>query len=144
MDLSEREVLKQVLKALRVVYKHWLQVERRQVLHFKNQAGQRFRVGKAHEADIGGWVLQGHYIAKPVAIEVKKCNFNPLHIYGPEKARFLKQCDYLRQINNQGGIGFWLNQPSLVHQVLAPVLFRGAHVQLNQYNQVVINEQKFT
>lgn len=136
--MSEKEVLKNSLVVLRKVFKSWVRIERRQSGLFKNYNGAWVRVGKNHESDIGGWILRGPYIAKPIAIEVKRGNFRPGRIYGDDKKRFLGQCEYLRGVTAQGGIGFWLNDPGMIYSVLTPALFRGALVHLDPNNAVVV------
>jgi hypothetical protein len=138
MNLLERDVLKRSLSILNRVYGEWVRVERRQVVRFRNPGGQIYRFGKTGQSDIGGWVLKGPYIAKPIAIETKRSSFRPTHLSRKDKIHFQEQCDYLRKINNDGGIGFWINDPGLIYQILTPVLINGSKIDLDVYNHVLI------
>lgn len=138
MIISEREVLKSTLTVLKKVFHDWVQVERRQSAQFRNPSGQVVTFGRRNEPDIGGWVLRGEYIAKPLVIEVKRSDFSPSKIYGADKKRFQGQCDYIRDVISQGGIGFWLNNASTLYTVLMPVLMNGARVSLDERNHVII------
>jgi hypothetical protein len=142
IDLPEKYVLKQSLIILKKVFKEWVRVERRQSGLFKNPNGHTVRIGKTSESDIGGWILKGPYIAKPIAIEVKRSDFRPNKVYGADKKRFLNQCEYLRSITDQGGVAFWVNDPGMIYSILAPVLIYGAKVDLDLNNTVFVTHTR--
>ena len=138
MSLPEREVLKRSMKILESIFKEWVNPERRNVSMHQNPRGQWIRQGKKSESDIGGWICKGVYIGKALAIEVKRGEFRPSRVYGPDQARFKRQCDYLREINRKGGVGFWVNDPRMIVHVLIPVLMHGARVNLDKNNCVTV------
>jgi hypothetical protein len=128
--VKERDVLKRTLKILHTVFKEWVRVERRQSGVFKNRDGHMVTIGKVGEPDIGGWVLQGPYIAKPIVIEVKSSEFRPGRLSRADGERFEKQYRYMQGVNHEGGVGFWINDPGQLYDILMPALKRGSRVSL--------------
>src|SRR3954454_3597810 len=88
------------------------------------------RLGKGGDPGIGGWVLQGPHIAKQIVIEVKSSEFRPGHLSRADADRFEKQYQYMQNINHEGGLGFWINDPAQLYAILLPVLKRESRVSL--------------
>jgi hypothetical protein len=140
--MLERYVLRQSLAILNRVFREWVNVERRQSGLFKNRNGHMVTVGKKSEPDIGGWITKGPYIAQKIVIETKNTSFHPGRVYGKDRERFINQCNFISRVNEDGGVGFWINNPNNLYMILLPVLMHGAKVSLDEKYNVVVTRIK--
>jgi hypothetical protein len=85
-----------------------------------NPRGQMVRFGEPGQADITGTLPWG----RRLEIEAK----------APGKRPTAKQLDYLRRINESGGVGIWIDDPAELARIL-PKLIDGARVEIDGTGQ---------
>lgn len=97
-----------------------VEVKRRNVAGFKNQQGQYVACNEAGDSDLYGTFPQsmGPAAGKSFACEIKRGGFDPRKVRGKELERFELQVEKLRDTNEAGGYGWWVNDASQILHVL--------------------------
>ncbi len=119
---TEREVLAQVLEALRL---YGIDADRQNTGVGVNPRGQSVRFGRPGNADVSGMLPDG----RKLDVEVKREGFNPRTLRGEKRAHWERQKARLDRTNAQGGVGFWCDDADVLMRSILPRLLEGYSVE---------------
>jgi hypothetical protein len=99
---TEAQVLGQVIEAARVL---GIDLSRQNTGAGTNPAGKTVRFGTPGNSDLTGMLPDG----RKLDVEVKREHFDPSRLRGKKREHFERQLARLRRTNDQGGVGFWID-----------------------------------
>lgn len=128
---TEAQVLAQVLDALRTF---GIDAGRQNTGAGVNPRGQTIRFGTPGNSDISGMLPDG----RKLDIEVKREGFDPSKLRGEKREHFERQLSRLRKTNEQGGVGFWVDDAKELAEVILPELVAGGRVVESKEGRLII------
>jgi hypothetical protein len=131
---TEAQVLAQVLEAARML---GIDLARQNTGGLTDARGQYVAFGTPGNPDTTGTVPSGPNKGLRLDVEVKREGFDPARARGEERERFERQLARLKKTNEQGGIGFWVDDPEEFLTIMRHVL-AGARVEEPGYGRPVI------
>lgn len=131
---TEAQVLAQVLDALRTF---GIDCDRQNTGVGVNPRGQSIRFGRPGNSDISGILPDG----RKLDIEVKREGFDPSKLRGEKLEHFERQLARLRRTNEQGGVGFWVDDAKELAEVILPELLAGGRVEESEEGRLIIYQK---
>lgn len=127
---TEAQVMAAVIDAARIL---GIDMDRQNTGGFLNPRGQYVACGKRGNADLTGMLPGG----RKLDVEVKREGWRPEKARGEDAERWALQLTRLQMTNDQGGVGFWIDDAERFLVIIRHVL-AGARVVENGHSLEVI------
>jgi hypothetical protein len=127
---TEAEVMAQVLEAAQML---GLELKRRNVGGLTDGTGRYVAFAEPGDADFYAVLPDGRHLD----LELKREGFDPARARGEERKRFERQLARLKKTNEQGGIGFWVDDSEEFLTIMRHVL-AGARVEEPGHGRPVV------
>jgi hypothetical protein len=115
---TEAEVLRGVLQAATML---GITLERRNTggaTYGTPEHRQYVKYGEPGSSDLSGHLKDG----RRLDVEVKREGFNPRKVHGPARERFRLQIARLKKLNEDGGVGLWVDSPEAFVRAMQRVM----------------------
>lgn len=136
---SEKEVLAGAIEALSY-FAGQLEFNRQNIGGMYNENNRFVKFGNPGDPDLSGQIIKGKWKGCVLGIECKKEFFDPSGLTGKDKIHFERQVERLKSINKNGGVGFWIDQPERIIQVM-PRILEGWRVGFEGYYPYITDEK---